>query len=95
LLKIKGIGYETALNLAQRGARVILGCRDSNKGQRAAQLIRKKSQNQNVSVEILDLASFDSVKQFSTRILNKYENIDFLINNAGNFCIVFNFSIRT
>ncbi len=79
----KGIGYETALELAKRGANVILGCRDLVKGRRAAQLIKNTSKNPNVSVEVLDLASFDSVKEFANRILTQYDSLDFLINNAG------------
>lgn len=36
-----GIGKETALELAKRGARVILACRDMNKAMHAANEIRK------------------------------------------------------
>ena len=71
------------MELAKRGASVILGCRDLIKGRQAAQLIKTKSKNPNVSVEVLDLASFDSVKEFANRILKQYDSLDFLINNAG------------
>jgi len=71
------------LDFATRGARVILGCRDAEKGNHAANLIRNKSQNLNVFVEVLDLASFKSVREFSTRVFSRYEQIDILVNNAG------------
>ena len=46
-------------------------------------LIRKKSKNANVFVERLDLASFDSVKDFADRVLSREESVNILINNAG------------
>jgi len=79
----KGIGKETALDLAQRGASVIMACRDLPKSQIACEKIRKKSKNSNVFVEYLDLESFESVRAFAIKILNEYKSIDILVNNAG------------
>ncbi|CAF0823755.1 unnamed protein product [Brachionus calyciflorus] len=78
-----GIGKETALDLARRGARVILACRDLQKALEAAEEIRKKTGNGNVFVELLDLASLNSVRQFAEKINSQEENVDILINNAG------------
>ena len=78
-----GIGYETGIDLAKRGARVILACRDINKAVKAAEEIRQKSCNGNVITEYLDLASLDSVKKFATKMNEQEERIDILINNAG------------
>ena len=78
-----GIGKETALDLAKRGARVILACRDLSKAIEAADFIRKQTGNGNVFVEILDLASLESVRQFSKKINKQEERIDILVNNAG------------
>ena len=78
-----GIGKETALDMAKRGARVILACRDMDRANTAAEHIRKLSGNGNVDVEKLDLASFDSIREFSEKINSKEEKIDILINNAG------------
>jgi NAD(P)-dependent dehydrogenase (short-subunit alcohol dehydrogenase family) len=78
-----GIGFETALDLSKRKAHVILACRDMKKAQKSLDMIKKISKNRNVYVEKLDLASFESVKDFSNRILSKYDKIDILINNAG------------
>jgi NADPH:quinone reductase-like Zn-dependent oxidoreductase len=80
-----GIGYETALELAKRGARVILACRDSHRANAAAEKIRAESGNGNVVVELVDLASLDSVREFCKRVNSNERNIDILINNAGNF----------
>ncbi|CAF0995457.1 unnamed protein product [Brachionus calyciflorus] len=78
-----GIGRETALDMARRGARVILACRDLDKALQTADDIRKESGNGNVFVEILDLASFESIRKFSSKINSQEDRIDILINNAG------------
>ena len=80
---MKGIGKEAALDLANRGARVILACRDLTKALNAAGQIRKQSGNGNVFVELLDLSSFMSIRQFCAKINKQEERIDILLNNAG------------
>ncbi|KAM4592830.1 retinol dehydrogenase 13 [Odontesthes bonariensis] len=78
-----GIGKETALDMAQRGARVILACRDMNRARIAADEIRQKSGNGNVVVKKLDLASLQSVRDLAREVQEKEERLDILINNAG------------
>lgn len=78
-----GIGLETALDLARRGARVILACRSVEKGEAAAEVVRQRTGNQKVLFVRLDLASLDSVRTAANAILQKEQKIDLLINNAG------------
>ncbi|XP_029904398.1 retinol dehydrogenase 13 isoform X2 [Myripristis murdjan] len=78
-----GIGKETALDLACRGARVILACRDMTKAHSAAEEIRQCSGNGNVVVKKLDLASLQSVRDLAKDIQENEERLDILINNAG------------
>ena len=78
-----GIGYATAIDLACRGAIVILACRNEKQAIMSVNSIRKNTQNQNVFYEHIDLESLDSVRQFSKKILATYNRIDILINNAG------------
>ncbi|KAG7216048.1 hypothetical protein INR49_007800 [Caranx melampygus] len=78
-----GIGKETAVDLARRGARVILACRDMDRANKAAEDVRKKSGNDNVIVKKLDLASLQSVRQLAKDVLASEERLDVLINNAG------------
>ena len=78
-----GIGKETAVDLAARGARVIIGCRNLEKGMEAMKEIQQRSGNQNVFFEKLDLASLESVRTFADKILNSEPRLDILINNAG------------
>ena len=78
-----GIGKETAIDLARRGARVILACRSVERGEKAAVEVRERSGNENVVFRQLDLSSLASVRQFSAKILEEEPRIDILINNAG------------
>ncbi|XP_066280171.1 retinol dehydrogenase 12-like [Branchiostoma lanceolatum] len=78
-----GLGKETARDLARRGARVILACRDVTKAEAAADDIRKTTGNGNVVVQKLDLASLASVREFAAGINKKEGRMDLLINNAG------------
>lgn len=78
-----GIGYETALALAQKGADVIMACRSLDKGDAAAIQIRDQNLSGEVIVKQLDLADLDSVKHFAETFLAEYERLDILINNAG------------
>lgn len=78
-----GIGLETAVDLAKRGARVILACRNTERGEKAVAIVKRRSKNENVSFSKLDLASLQSVREFSARIIEEESHIDILINNAG------------
>ncbi|XP_068169877.1 retinol dehydrogenase 11 [Antennarius striatus] len=81
-----GIGKETAVDLAKRGARVILACRDMNRANKAAEEVRRRSGNDTVIVRKLDLASLQSVHQLAKDVLASEERLDVLINNAGVMC---------
>jgi len=78
-----GIGKETAIDLAKRNARVILACRDGEKGTRAEKEIKQASKSDKVRFKQLDLASLASVKKFAAAILEEESRVDILINNAG------------
>nr|CAD7587563.1 unnamed protein product [Timema genevievae] len=78
-----GIGKETARDLARRGARVILACRNVDKANTARDEIVASTGNQDVLVRKLDLASLSSVREFSKQILESEPRLDVLINNAG------------
>ena len=78
-----GIGKATAQDLSERGARVILACRDMVKGRSAMEEIREKTGNNNLAVRKLDLASCKSIRAFAEQILREEPQINILINNAG------------
>jgi NAD(P)-dependent dehydrogenase (short-subunit alcohol dehydrogenase family) len=70
-----GIGLTTAQAFAAAGARVILACRNVDKGKAAAATMADT-----VEVRALDLASLASVREFADSI---DEPVDVLVNNAG------------
>jgi NAD(P)-dependent dehydrogenase (short-subunit alcohol dehydrogenase family) len=75
-----GVGWQTAKALAQHGCRVIIACRDLDRGAAAALRIRAAHAKADVDVAHLDLASMASVREFGE---SRTEAIDILINNAG------------
>jgi len=78
-----GIGKETVRDLAKRGARIIMACRNLDKANRARDEIVNETGNQNLIVMKLDLSSQQSVRDFANEFLNKESQLDVLIHNAG------------
>uniref|UniRef100_A0A3P8T071 Dehydrogenase/reductase (SDR family) member 13a, tandem duplicate 1 n=1 Tax=Amphiprion percula TaxID=161767 RepID=A0A3P8T071_AMPPE len=78
-----GIGKTTAMDLARRGAKVILACRDRRRAEAAVQEIIQETGNQQVIFMQLDLASLQSVRSFADNFLKSEPRLDLLINNAG------------
>ncbi len=80
-----GIGKQTALGLARKGAEVIIVSRDKMKGQATAKEIQAHTENNKVIPMHADLSSFASVRQFAEEFKSRYDHLDVLINNAGAF----------
>ncbi|KAG7336116.1 hypothetical protein KOW79_000809 [Hemibagrus wyckioides] len=78
-----GIGKETAIDLAKRGMRVIIACRDMEKADAALKEIVEVSGNQNVVCKKLDLADSNSIREFAQNINSEEKQLNILINNAG------------
>jgi len=80
-----GIGYEAALELARRGAEIILPARTEAKADDAIARIRAQVPAAKLIPEILDLADLRSVHAFAQRVVEMYpgHTLDLLINNAG------------
>lgn len=78
-----GIGKETALGLAQMGARVVMVCRNAEKGKAALEEIRRESGSSQVDLLIADMSSQASVRALAEQIQRKYPRLDVLVNNAG------------
>ncbi len=76
-----GIGFETALGLADLGAEVVLACRSEVRGEAALETIRERTGNRRVSLERLDVSSLTDVRAFAARQSN--ERVDILVHNAG------------
>jgi NAD(P)-dependent dehydrogenase (short-subunit alcohol dehydrogenase family) len=78
-----GLGLQAALVLAQRGASLVLACRDMAKAERAERQIRAAASGATVRLVHLDLASMASVREAAGQIAAACPAIDLLINNAG------------
>lgn len=76
-----GIGFETALALADLGAEVVLACRNESRGEAAALSIREQTGNRRVTFERLDVSSLAQVRAFAARCAS--ERVDILVHNAG------------
>ena len=77
----KGIGFETARQLAKAGVHVIIGSRDRKKGVEAS----LKLQGEGLAVEALaiDVNSQASIAEAAREVEKKHGHLDILINNAG------------
>ena len=78
-----GLGFYTARALARKGAKVIMACRNLEKGEVASQEIVNGGVAAEPEVWQLDLASLESVRQFAQKYAASGLRLDLLINNAG------------
>jgi NAD(P)-dependent dehydrogenase (short-subunit alcohol dehydrogenase family) len=77
----KGIGYETAKLLGARGTTVLVGSRDGQRGERAAQKLRDEGADAH-AVQ-LDVTDEKAARAAAERIEQEYGRLDILVNNAG------------
>lgn len=77
-----GIGEATALTLAERGFDLLLLCRNIDKGEELAQRCRQNGATY-ATVAECDLSSLADVRRAARQVLQEFDSIDVLINNAG------------
>src|SRR4051812_31865004 len=78
-----GIGKQTALELAKRGAYVILHGRSELKAKQTLEEIQEKTGSRNLEYLCCDLASLKSVREFAEEFKKRHDRLHVLINNAG------------
>jgi NAD(P)-dependent dehydrogenase (short-subunit alcohol dehydrogenase family) len=78
-----GLGFETARALALKGARVVIACRNPDKGNEAVAKIKSVAPDADVMLAALDLASLASIKRFAAELGERQPRLDILCNNAG------------
>ena len=78
-----GLGYESSKFLLEKGATVIMSCRDLFKGEKAKQELLKLNFSGKIELVELDLSDLKNVEKTAKFIRNKFDCLDVLINNAG------------
>lgn len=78
-----GLGYQTALELAKADAQLVLGCRSKQRCEQAKSNILKVAPSASITTFSLDLASFESIKEFANNVKENFDHIDVIVNNAG------------
>ena len=77
-----GMGMATTAALADKGAKVIMLCRNEERGKEA---LKQLSENKERQLELIlcDLGDYDSIRSFARQVRAEYDRIDILVNNAG------------
>lgn len=78
-----GIGRQTALNLAQAGARVVITARDEARGEAAVSDLKAKAGSDEIELIVFDLGDLTAVRSGAEDLLATCDRIDVLVNNAG------------
>ena len=78
-----GIGLETAVALAQQGARVVMVGRDPKRTEAAMADVQKRSGSAEVSSLLCDFSSQASIRSLAEAVYARHDRLDVLINNAG------------
>ena len=78
-----GLGYESSKFLLEKGATVVMCCRDLTKGERAKKELLKYNFPGIIELIELDLSDLENIKNVTKYIKKKFNYLDVLINNAG------------
>ena len=77
-----GMGMATVEALCDKGATVIMLCRNEKRGQEALARLTAET-DRKLDLMICDLGDFASIRDFVRRVEEKYPRVDILVNNAG------------
>ncbi|MDR0139055.1 SDR family oxidoreductase [Metabacillus idriensis] len=78
-----GMGLAAAIEMANKGAHVIMACRSLERGQAALDQAKRESKSNAIELMRCDLGSLLSIREFAKQYNDKYHSLDVLINNAG------------
>jgi retinol dehydrogenase 12 len=78
-----GIGKSAALELAKKGAKVVIVGRNAAKTQAIVSEIKLQSGNTAVESLVADLSSMAEVRRLADEFRQRYSRLDVLVNNAG------------
>ena len=78
-----GIGFQTALELAQQGHQVVITGRRKEHAEEAVRTIVSLTGNKNIDCLTADLSLQSGVEVLASAFQDKYDTLDVLVNNAG------------
>ncbi len=78
-----GIGKVTVLELAKRGASVVLVSRSRAKGEATQTETKQATGNQHVELLVADLSVLENVRKLATEFQRTHDRLHLLVNNAG------------
>ena len=78
-----GIGLEASVELARRGARVVMVGRDPGRTEAAVAGVIARSGSRDVSQLLCDFSSQASIRALAADVLRGFDRLDVLVNNAG------------
>jgi NAD(P)-dependent dehydrogenase (short-subunit alcohol dehydrogenase family) len=78
-----GVGEAIAAQLAERGARVLLGARTTERGEVAADRIRSRVPDADLGVAAADLSLMREVRSLAYEVMDSTKRLDGLILNAA------------
>jgi NAD(P)-dependent dehydrogenase (short-subunit alcohol dehydrogenase family) len=84
-----GIGKETALDLLEKGAKVIFACRSEIGVHEVINNITNPIQKEDAFYMHLDLTNFGSINNFVDQFKTLFGRLDVLVNNAGAIIDIF------
>ena len=78
-----GLGFEAVKALSEKGARVIIACRSTEKGEAVRNKLVEAHPSADIIVMELDLMNLKSIRSFVDQFKKRHSRLDILINNAG------------
>ena len=78
-----GIGFVTAMELAKKGARILMVCRDATRGTQARSAVAEAASGEAPELLLADMSSQQAIRALADELRRRFSEIDVLINNAG------------
>ncbi|GLO62653.1 putative short-chain dehydrogenase/reductase [Vibrio sp. MACH09] len=78
-----GLGFQSALELAKSGCYTIITCRDEHKASSAIAELKRQCPQAQAEYMLMDLTDIPSIHLFVENVMQRFQRLDILLNNAG------------